>query len=41
MYKKTVSADGDKQEPYFTGVVWIKKIYFIVVDAENAKMKMH
>lgn len=25
MYKKTMSADGDKQEPYFTGVVWIKK----------------
>lgn len=28
MYKKTVSADGDKQEPYFTGVVWIKKNQF-------------
>lgn len=42
MYKKKkVSADGDKHEPYFTGVVWIKKINFIAVEAENAKLKMH
>lgn len=35
-----LTANDDKQKPYFTGVAWIDENNFVAVDAGNAKLKI-
>lgn len=39
--RRSLSADDDNNEPYFTGVAWIDENNFIAVDAKNAKLKKY